>query len=178
MELIMRNHVGETLKAPKKFLLAAAGLATLVVPLAIGVMTAPRLWAQSSAAMDRAAFNDGLTGGSEFLDQTTAGSRRQVYSAGKDGVGYPTCAYCPNPKYSDQALKAKFEGSVRLDAVITPEGRATKIKVVKEPGLGLGEKAIEAVKEWKFKPAAGPDGTPVAVDVPIEVSFRLTMNKP
>ena len=128
--------------------------------------------------MDRAALDGGSTGRNEFEDQKTTGAQAQVYAAGKDGVGHPTCAYCPNPKYSDQALKAKFEGSVRLDAVITPEGRATKIKLVKGPGLGLGEKAVEAVKEWKFKPAIGPDGTPVAVDVPIEVSFRLTMNKP
>jgi protein TonB len=44
---------------------------------------------------------------------------------------------------------------------------------VKGPGLGLEEKAIEAVKGWKFKPAVGPSGKPVATIVPIEVTFRL-----
>jgi protein TonB len=45
--------------------------------------------------------------------------------------------------------------------------------VVKGPGLGLEEKAVEAVKQWRFKPALGPSGKPVAVVVPIEVTFRL-----
>jgi outer membrane biosynthesis protein TonB len=44
---------------------------------------------------------------------------------------------------------------------------------VKGPGLGLEEKAIEAVKGWKFKPAVGPNGKVVAAMVPIEVTFRL-----
>jgi TonB family protein len=60
-----------------------------------------------------------------------------------------------------------------LQAVITPDGRATEIEVVKGPGLGLEEKAVEAVKTWRFKPAIGPNGKPVAVIVPIEVTFRL-----
>jgi TonB family protein len=57
--------------------------------------------------------------------------------------------------------------------LITPDGRAIEIEVVKGPGLGLEEKAVEAVKQWRFKPAMGPSGKPVAVVVPIEVTFRL-----
>ena len=60
-----------------------------------------------------------------------------------------------------------------LQVVIQPDGHATNITVVKGPGLGLEEKAIEAVKTWRFKAALGPGGTPVATLVPIEVSFRL-----
>jgi protein TonB len=57
--------------------------------------------------------------------------------------------------------------------VITLDGRATNIQVVKSPGLGLDEKAIEAVRQWKFRPAVGPGGKPVPSQVPIEVTFRL-----
>ena len=96
-----------------------------------------------------------------------------VFHPGTGGVGFPTCAYCPQPKYSEEARKAKYQGTVVLQAVITPDGRATEIQVVKGPGLGLEEKAVEAVKEWRFKPAMGPGGKPVAVVVPIEVNFRL-----
>jgi protein TonB len=95
------------------------------------------------------------------------------FHAGKDGVGYPDCAYCPQPKYSEEARKAKYQGTVVLQAVITADGRAIDIQVVKGPGLGLEEKAVEAVKTWRFKPALGPNGKPVAVVVPIEVNFRL-----
>jgi protein TonB len=95
------------------------------------------------------------------------------FRPGTGGVGYPTCAYCPDPKYSEEARKAKYSGTVTLQVVITPDGRAIEIQVVKGPGLGLEEKAVEAVKQWRFKPALGPNGKPVAVVVPIEVLFRL-----
>ena len=96
-----------------------------------------------------------------------------AYHPGTNGVGYPSCVYCPDPKYSEEARKAKYQGTVVLQAVITPDGRATEIQVVKGPGLGLEEKAVEAVKQWRFKPANGPGGKPVPVIVPIEVTFRL-----
>jgi protein TonB len=95
------------------------------------------------------------------------------FHPGTGGVGYPSCAYCPDPKYSEEARKAKYQGTVVLQAVITADGRAIEIQVVKGPGLGLEEKAVEAVKLWRFKPAMGPSGKPVAVVVPIEVTFRL-----
>ncbi len=95
------------------------------------------------------------------------------FHPGTGGVGYPSCAYCPDPKYSEEARKAKYQGTVVLQAVITPDGRAIEIQVVKGPGLGLEEKAVEAVKQWRFKPALGPSGKPVAVVVPIEVTFHL-----
>ncbi len=96
-----------------------------------------------------------------------------VYRPGRGGVGYPACAYCPDPKYSEEARKAKYQGTVLLKAIITPEGKATNIQVVKGLGLGLDEKAIEAVRTWIFKPAIGPGGKPVAVEQMIEVNFRL-----
>jgi len=96
-----------------------------------------------------------------------------AFRAGVNGVGLPVCLYCPYPQYSDEARKAKYQGTVVLEVTITPDGRAIDIRIVKGPGLGLEEKAIEAVKGWKFKPAAGPNGKIVAARVPIEVTFRL-----
>jgi protein TonB len=96
-----------------------------------------------------------------------------AFRAGVNGVGVPVCLYCPIPQYSDEARKAKYQGTVVLQVTITTDGRAINISVVKGPGLGLEEKAIEAVKGWKFKPAVGPSGKPVATIVPIEVTFRL-----
>jgi periplasmic protein TonB len=96
-----------------------------------------------------------------------------AFRAGINGVGVPVCLYCPIPQYSDEARKAKYQGTVVLQVTITTDGKAINISVVKGPGLGLEEKAIEAVKGWKFKPAVGPAGKPVATIVPIEVTFRL-----
>jgi protein TonB len=91
------------------------------------------------------------------------------YRAGH-GVGYPTCVYCPDAKYSDDARKAKFQGLVVLSVVVTPDGRATGIEVVSGPGLGLDEEARTAVSAWRFKPALG---RPVATRISIELQFRL-----
>jgi TonB family protein len=96
-----------------------------------------------------------------------------AFRAGVNGVGTPTCIYCPDPLYSDEARKAKYQGTVVLNVIITADGRATDIHVAKGPGLGLEEKAIEMVRTWRFKPALGPNGRPVAVSIPIEVTFRL-----
>jgi TonB family protein len=95
------------------------------------------------------------------------------FRAGTGGVGYPSCLYCPEPQYSEDARKAKWQGTVVLQVVITADGRATNIQIVKGPGLGLEDKAIEAVRNWRFKPALGPDGKAVATLTPIEVTFRL-----
>jgi TonB family protein len=96
-----------------------------------------------------------------------------AYRPGTGGVGYPACLYCPEPQYSEDARKAKFQGIVVLQVIIQPDGHATNIQIVKGAGLGLDEKAIEAVRTWRFKPAIGPNGTPVATITPIEVNFRL-----
>ena len=96
-----------------------------------------------------------------------------AFQAGVNGVGVPVCLYCPIPQYSDEARKAKYQGTVVLQVTITTDGRAVNISVVKGPGLGLEEKAIEAVRSWRFKPAVGPSGRPVPTIVPIEVTFRL-----
>jgi len=95
-----------------------------------------------------------------------------AFRPGTGGVGYPACMYCPEPQYSEDARKAKFQGIVVLQVIIQPDGHATNIQVVKGAGLGLDEKAIEAVRTWRFKPAIGPNGTPVATITPIEVNFR------
>lgn len=96
-----------------------------------------------------------------------------AFRAGAGGVGYASCAYCPQPKYTEEARKAKLQGVVLLRVIITPDGRATNIQVVKGLGLGLDEEAIRAVKEWRFKPSLGPDGRPIPAWNTIEVNFRL-----
>lgn len=96
-----------------------------------------------------------------------------AFRAGINGVGVPECIYCPPPPYSDDARKAKYMGSVVLQITVTPDGRAVNISIIKDPGMGLGEKAVEAVRTWRFRPAAGPSGKIVPVIVPIEVTFHL-----
>jgi TonB family protein len=98
-------------------------------------------------------------------------SKTEIPRAGVNGVGMPRCEYCPDPEYSKEAKKKQYEGVVVLFVVVTSEGKATNIAVAKSPGLGLDEKAIEAVRKWRFKPAM-KDGKPVPTRVPIEITFR------
>ncbi len=92
---------------------------------------------------------------------------------GEGGVSFPACIRCPFPEYSSQARNQKYQGTVVLQTIVSSEGRATNIAVVKSAGHGLDEKAIEAVRNWEFKPARGHDGVPVPVQILIEVKFRL-----
>jgi TonB family protein len=76
------------------------------------------------------------------------------------------------PEYSELARRSKVEGTVMLYIQITPQGKATSVHVVKMLGMGLDQKAIEAVKQWRFKP--GMKGSQaVTVEATVEVNFRL-----
>jgi TonB family protein len=88
------------------------------------------------------------------------------------GVTAPALVFKKEPEYSEEARKAKYQGTVLLYVEIDPSGRATNIRVQRSLGLGLDEKAIEAVRQWKFKPGY-KDGKPVTVAATIEVNFRL-----
>jgi TonB family protein len=88
------------------------------------------------------------------------------------GVSPPHAIYDPDPEYSEEARYAKFQGTVLLSVVVGPDGEPHDIRVQRSLGMGLDEKAIEAVRQWRFEPSM-KDGHPVAVQVNVEVSFRL-----
>jgi len=88
------------------------------------------------------------------------------------GVSAPRPVFTPDPEYSEEARKAKYQGTCVLWLIVGPDGKTRDIRVMQTLGLGLDEKAIEAVKQWKFEPAM-KDGNPVAVQVNVEVTFRL-----
>ena len=91
----------------------------------------------------------------------------------KGGIAAPACLYCPDPQYSKEARSLRIQGSLVLQVVISREGVPEKIVVVKRLSYGLDRKAIEAVRQWKFKPARDRDGNPIPVEVPVEIMFRL-----
>jgi protein TonB len=62
---------------------------------------------------------------------------------------------------------------VVLKVLIGTDGNATNIEIVKGIGLGLDEQAVMAVQTWRFRPAVGANGEPVATVTPIEVTFRM-----
>jgi periplasmic protein TonB len=100
-----------------------------------------------------------------------AGIGGGAYRVGK-GVTEPRVIYQTEPEFSEEARKAKFQGLCVLGLVVDASGRPTEIHVVNSLGMGLDEKAIEAVKEWKFEPGL-KDGHPVSVAINVEVDFHL-----
>ncbi len=100
-------------------------------------------------------------------------SQSQVPEALKNGYSYPKCIGCPQAQYTREALAHKFQDTLTLILVVTPQGRAKDIKVLKPLPYGLTESAIEAVKKWKLKPATGPDGKPAAVRQKIWITFYI-----
>src|SRR6202140_3469011 len=87
------------------------------------------------------------------------------------GVSAPKAIYAPDPEFSEKALAANYGGTCVLRLVVGPDGKPRDIRVLQTLGLGLDEKAIEAVKNWRFEPSM-KDGKPVDVQVNVEIVFH------
>ncbi|HTW32262.1 MAG TPA: energy transducer TonB [Candidatus Sulfotelmatobacter sp.] len=88
------------------------------------------------------------------------------------GASPPRAIYSPEPEFSEEARKAKYQGVCTLGVIVDASGHPTNIRVLNSLGMGLDEKAIEAVKNWRFEPAM-KDGHPVRFEIAVEVDFHL-----
>jgi len=87
-------------------------------------------------------------------------------------ISPPIPIFRPEPAYSEKARKAKYQGTAVVLIVVDAQGNVTETTVVRPLGAGLDEKALEAVRSWRFRPALR-NGTPVQVRVSVEIKFRL-----
>jgi periplasmic protein TonB len=88
------------------------------------------------------------------------------------GVSAPQLIFAPDPEFSDEARRAKYQGVCVVSLIVDAQGNPQRVQVVRHLGMGLDEKAVEAVKQYRFK-AATLQGKPVPVEVNIEVNFRI-----
>lgn len=108
------------------------------------------------------------------LVQKTPESKTNIPEAGKNGYTEPICVYCPNLQYSDRAFAKKEQGTVVLDVVIAPDGRAHSATILRGLSCGLNQVVIYSVENvYRFKPAVGPDGKPATVHMLMEMDFHL-----
>lgn len=84
----------------------------------------------------------------------------------------PILIFKKEAEYTDVARKAKYQGTVTLNVEVSDTGTVSNVQVLQSLGLGLDEKAIEAVKQWRFKPAT-TNGVPVTMQTEVKVDFRL-----
>jgi protein TonB len=101
------------------------------------------------------------------------GGQGESQSKYHSGVSFPICAYCPDPQYTDEAREAKMQGKVTLQVLVGADGRASQIRVVQGIGMGLDERAEQAIRGWKFVPARDAARRAVPAWATIEVVFRL-----
>ncbi|HYK36091.1 energy transducer TonB [Alloacidobacterium sp.] len=94
-----------------------------------------------------------------------------VYHPG-GGVSAPQVIYAPDPEFSDEARRAKYQGICVVSVIVDTQGNPQHVHVIRPLGMGLDEKAVEAVRQYKFRPATY-QGRPVPVEVNIEVNFRI-----
>ncbi|HUF48375.1 MAG TPA: energy transducer TonB [Vicinamibacterales bacterium] len=128
-----------------------------------------------------APFGDGGTGpgvgpgdGIGVGPGTTAGFGGGAYQPGTDGVSNPELVRREMPRYTGEAMRAKIQGLVELEAVVLPDGTVGDVRVVRslDARTGLDQEAIRAARAWFFKPARHK-GEPVSMLVRLVLEFRL-----
>ncbi len=96
---------------------------------------------------------------------------KTVVRAGS-GVTAPSVMLAPEPAYNEPARAARFQGTTVLTFVISADGSPRDIHIARPLGFGLDDQAVKAVQEWRFFPAR-KDNKPVAVQINVEINFRL-----
>src|SRR5581483_11103737 len=84
----------------------------------------------------------------------------------------PQAIFDPDPEYSKEARLAKYEGTCVIGLIVEADGSSSHITVISGVGKGLDEKAMDAVRSWKFRPAT-KGGKPVPAEILVEVQFHL-----
>jgi protein TonB len=139
---------------------------------------APQLGDTSSNLLVGALGHNGLNGMGD-----DRGGRRGIGPGGSGPPGIssnptghnitrPQLIYQVEPEFSEEARKAKYSGVVVLGIDVDTNGRPSNLRVLQSLGLGLDERAIDAVLQWRFRPGTR-DGRPFVTAATVQVTFRL-----
>jgi len=92
-----------------------------------------------------------------------------------NGITSPRLIKEVKPSYTGDAMRAKIQGLVTMEAVVMPDGSVGRIQILRslDPQFGLDQEAVRTVKQWRFAPGMNRAGEPVAVVIEIEMSFTL-----
>jgi len=102
-----------------------------------------------------------------------AGTGDRPDATGSTGsLTMPVPIYRPDPNYSEDARKARFQGTVTLQTIVRKDGSVEVVGVVRSPGYGLDQEAVKTVRQWRFRPGT-QNGEPVDIRLAIEVNFRI-----
>jgi len=137
----------------------------------LGISQSPQISLASQGRGSSSGFGQGFGGGIGSVHGSGAGYGGGLMSVG-DGVTAPKVIHSVEPDFTEEARQANFQGSVSIKLIVDSQGNPQDVQLVRHLGMGLDEKAIEAVKQYKFKPAMY-QGRPVSVQIVIDVDFHL-----
>jgi TonB family protein len=173
--VIVRNEhpklaVDPTLLVPPEVKLASNNMPNIGDPMSGAVLPSNGTGSGSGIGTGSGGgIGSGKGGG--FGPGSGGGTGGGVFHVG-GGVSAPRVIFQPDVEFSDEARKAKYQGTCVLALVVGPDGRPRDIRVTSSLGMGLDEKAVEAARKYRFEPAM-KDGHPVAVEIGLEVDFHL-----
>ena len=150
---IMTPDSAMKLTLARKLLLGAMAIGALAGPILVGLVKAPLVNAESPQA------------------GAAPAPRNQIYHIG-GGVSAPSVVFAADPEYTEKARRAKYQGICVVALIVDEQGNPQRVQVVRHLGMGLDKKAVEAVRQYRFKPAM-LRGKPVPVEVNIEVNFKI-----
>ena len=176
--VVVRNEkpklaVEPTVVVPPQVKIAENRMPNLGVPTAAVLPTAPPSNGQGSGGGIGSGSGGGVGSGTGpgVGPGHGGGIGGGVFRVG-GGISAPRPISSPDPEYTEEARRAKFQGICVLGLIVDADGQPRDIRISRSVGLGLDQKAIDAVRRWRFEPAR-KDGRPVAVQISVEVSFRL-----
>jgi len=143
----------------------------------LGVSDSPQIKLISQGNGSGGSFGHGLGGGFGAGKGNGVGAGQGggygggLMSVG-GGVSAPSVIHSVQPEFTEEARQSQFQGTCSIQLIVDAQGNPQNVHVTKHLGMGLDEKAIEAVRQYRFKPAMY-DGHPVAVQIVVEVEFHL-----
>jgi periplasmic protein TonB len=146
-------------------------------PTHLGLPQSPQIVLASQGMGSGSGFGHGLGGGIGMGQGQGAGPGTGggygggVMSVG-GGVSAPQVIHSVQPDFTEEARRSNFEGTVSIQLIVDSQGMPQDIRVTRHLGMGLDQKAIEAVRQYRFRPAVF-QGHPVSVQMVIEVEFHL-----
>jgi TonB family protein len=174
-QIIHNDHpklaVEPTIVMPKNIPLPDVAMPNLGLPTSSQVQLASN--GTGSGAGMGSDHNGGISSGEGggYGPGSGGGTGGGVYHVG-GGVSAPVVTYSVDPEYSDEARRAKYSGIVIVSLIVDAQGLPVHVHLARPLGMGLDERAIEAVRQYKFAPAMY-QGKPVPVQVQIEVNFQI-----
>jgi protein TonB len=141
-------------------------------------LTLPNFGMSNSPNVKLGSFGNGRgTGigsgdGSGYGNGSGGGTGGGLYRVG-GAISQPVPLNNVEAEFSDEARRAKYQGVCLISVIVDAQGNPQNPRVVRALGMGLDEKALEAVRKYKFKPALKDGKTPVPVMINVEINFRL-----